>query len=417
VATSDDASRTSSSVSRPVLALGFARMADAVANSFLVVVLPLFIANLGPAGALFGLSRSAATGVILATFGVANAFCQPFAGRISDRAQRRKIFVIGGLLGIGALNILYLLADGTIDLLMIRAAQGVTVAFTVTASVALVNELSTVGNRGGNMGSYNALRLTGFGAGPFVAGFVVESGPYHVLGIELTGFHAAFLIAAVFAFLSSLLVLLLVRDSEEIGEFDRSLEVPLRAPEGSGRHLHPIFALGIATLVMATCIAMLASIEPDVNQHLGQDARWFGIQFGVFILSVAGVQPIVGKLSDQWGRKGFVFWGLLLLAPTTLLQGLAATPWQMLFARIAQGVSGAMVFAPALALAGDHARQGQSGFQLSILTMSFGLGLSAGQLVAGFLIGYGYVVPFAFGAVLAVLASGMVRTEVVEAEG
>jgi MFS family permease len=402
-------------VARPVLALGFARMADAVANSFLVVVLPLFIADLGPAGRLFGLSEAAATGVILATFGVANAFLQPLAGSLSDRLGRRKVFVLGGLLAISALNLLYLAADGTVDLLLIRAGQGLSVAFTVTASVALVNELSGRGNRGGNMGSYNALRLTGFGAGPLVAGFVVEGGPYTLAGLELRGFDAAFLIAAAAALLSSLLVVLLVRDPEVIRERDRSLEVPLRAPPGSGRRIHPILALGIATFVMATCIALLAPIEPQVNRHLQQDARWFGIQFGVFIFSVAGAQPVVGKLSDRWGRKGFVLWGMLLLVPTTLAQGLAATPWQMLFARVAQGLSGAMVFAPALALAGDHARRGQSGFQLAVLTMAFGLGLSGGQLTAGFLIGFGYLVPFVFGAVLAGLAAWMVRSEVVEA--
>lgn len=402
-------------IARPVLALGFARMVDAVANSFLVVVLPLFIADLGSAADLLGLAPSAATGVILAVFGITNAALQPFAGRISDLVGRRRIFVIAGLLGISVLNALYLVADGTVDLLLIRAGQGVTVAFTVTASVALVNELSTRGNRGGNMGSYNALRLVGFGSGPLVAGFVVEGGPYTLAGVDVSGFDAAFLVAVVAALLGSLLVALLVREPERVEERDREVRIPLRAPPGSGRRLHTIAALGITTLVMAICIAVLAPMEPQVNARLDQDARWFGIQFGAFILSVAGVQPIVGRLSDRHGRRGFILWGLVLLIPTTLAQGLAATPWQMLVARIAQGVSGAMVFSTALALAGDHAQRGQSGAQLSILTMSFGLGLAGGQLTGGFLVQYGYLTPFAFGSVLAVGAALLVWSEVVEA--
>lgn len=402
-------------VAKPVLALGFARMVDAVANSFLVVVLPLFIADLGDEGTLFGLSGSAAAGTILAVFGFANAFLQPLAGRISDAAGRRKIFVIGGLVAISALNFLFLFADGTVDLLLIRMGQGVTVAFTVTASVALVNELSVRGNRGGNMGTYNALRLAGFGVGPLVAGFVVEGGPYTVAGLELSGFDAAFLVAVVAALLGSILVAILVRDPEQVRERDREVKIPLRAPEGSGRRLHTITALGIATLIMATCIALLAPIEPEVNAHLGQDARWFGVQFGAFILSVAAVQPVVGSLSDRYGRRGFILWGLVLLAPTTLAQGLASGPWLMLVARIAQGLAGAMVFAPSLALAGDHVRKGQSGAQLSILTMSFGIGLSMGQLAGGFLVGAGYLVPFAVGTGLALVAAAVVKLEVVEA--
>ena len=399
---------------RDVLALGVARMADAVANSFLVVVLPLYIASQGVRGATFGLTESALTGIILAVFGFANAGLQPFAGRLSDRTGRRKLFVLLGLLALAALNATYTLAGSYATIFAIRLGQGLCVAFTVTASVALVNELSVRGTRGGNMGTYNSLRLVGFGTGPLVAGFVVESGPYGLPGgIVLDGFEAAFAVATVGALLGAAMVALMVRDPERTEAHMGELELPVLHRTGD-RLFHPIFILGVATLVMAACIALLASIEPIVNEHLGQDARWFGVQFAVFILSLAVIQPLVGKASDHWGRRGFVVWGLVFLAPTTLAQGLAATPWQMVFARLAQGGAGAMVFAPALALAGDLTTEGQSGLQLSVLTMAFGLGLSAGQLLSGFLVEAGYLVPFAVGGSLALAAAGLVWREVEE---
>jgi MFS family permease len=86
----------------------------------------------------------------------------------------------------------------------------------------------------------------------------------------------------------------------------------------------------------------------------------------------------------------------------------------MLFARLGQGVAGALVFAPALALAGDLAREGQSGTQLSVLTMAFGLGTAVGPLASGALVGFGFVVPFAFGATLAALAAVLVYSQVEE---
>lgn len=364
-------------------------------------------------GEVFGLSESAVTGIILAVFGVFNALLQPFAGRLSDRVGKRRVFVLSGLLVLAVLNLTYAFADSYVALLTLRAGQGLAVAFTVTASVALVSEVSTRLDRGGNMGIYNALRLLGFGAGPLVAGFVVEGGPYLLGGWEVDGFRAAFYVATAGALLSALLVALLVDDPERIGVTVDEISIAVRDPRG--RHLlDSIFALGIATFVMALCIALLASIEPAVNRRLGQDARWFGVQFGVFILSIAAVQPFVGGLSDRWGRKGFVVWGLVALAPTTLVQGLVHTPWSMLGARFAQGITGAMVFAPALALAGDLTTEGHSGLQLSVLTMGFGLGLSTGQLTSGFMIGYGFVVPFAAGAVLAVLTAWVVHVQVEE---
>jgi MFS family permease len=118
----------------------------------------------------------------------------------------------------------------------------------------------------------------------------------------------------------------------------------------------------------------------------------------------------VGRASDSWGRKPFIVAGLIGLVPTTLLQGFVTMPWELIGLRVLQGLAGAMVFAPALALAGDFARRGDSGAQLSVLTVSFGLGIAAGQLVAGTFVQYGFAVPFvvaaagAGGAVILVLS-------------
>ncbi|MEJ2678403.1 MAG: MFS transporter, partial [Gemmatimonadota bacterium] len=355
--------------SRHVVVLGTARMADAVANSFLIVVLPLYIASNNVHGR-FGLSPAAATGVVLAAFGVMNAFLQPFAGRMSDRLGKRRAFVVGGLLLLTVLNVLYVLAHSYVILLLVRTGQGVAAALTITATVALVNELSTQSNRGGNMGTYNSLRLLGFGVGPLAAGFVVSSGPYKLPGgLTVNGYDAAFYIAAAGALVSASLVAWLIHDPEKTHPTERRVHLAIRSRDGD-HLLDPIFALGVATLVMALCIALLASIETHVNARLDQGARWFGFQFAGFILTLSLTQPFVGRASDRWGRRVFVIVGLVLLAPTTLVQGLVVTSLELLLARLAQGIAGAMVFAPALALAGDLALEGLSGLQLSVLTMA-----------------------------------------------
>ncbi len=300
--------------------------------------------------------------------------------------------------------------------MLIRVIQGIAAALTITASIALVNELSASKSRGGNMGVYNAFRLTGFGAGPLAAGVIVEGGPYQLsfgTNIQVSGFDAAFATAAFAALASILLVQVLVSDPEET--MPTSDDVALAVRDQTGRHLlDPIFTLGLATLAMSTCIALLAPIQPTVNDRLGQGAILFSIQFAAFIGALAVTQPIVGTASDRIGRRLFIIAGLAFLVPTTLVQGIVVEPWQMIVARILQGVSGAMVFAPALALAGDLAKKGQSGAQLSVLTVAFGLGISFGQVISGFLIRYGFITPFAFGGALAVIGFVLVSTQVEE---
>jgi len=97
-----------------------------------------------------------------------------------------------------------------------------------------------------------------------------------------------------------------------------------------------------------------------------------------------------------------------------LAQGLVTTPWTMLITRLVHGVAVAMVFAPALAAAGDIAGEGESGTTLSVLTMAFGFGTAIGPLLSGALFGYGFLVPFAVGSVLGVAALALVVTQVEE---
>ncbi|PSQ82286.1 MAG: MFS transporter [Bacteroidetes bacterium QS_1_63_11] len=404
-------------VDRRVLALAVARMADAVGNSFLIIVLPLYVASDAVGGSVFGIPASMVAGVVLALFGIASSIAQPLAGRLSDRMGRRKIFVIGGLVVLGAINLAFTVATVYWHLFVLRILQGLAAAFTITASLAIVNEMSDPGSRGGNMGIYNSFRLIGFGAGPILASILLEMGPFVLPGgMPITGFEATFGIAAGTAFLGTGLVGLLVQDPEAADAAPRRLAIRIWDRSGTGWKLDTIFALGLATLVMAACMALLSAIEPEVNARLGQGPFLFAVEFVALIAALAAVQPIVGRASDRLGRKPFILIGLLALIPTTLLQGLVQSPWQMIGMRVLQGVAGALVFAPALALAGDHTEEGQSGAQLAVLTVSFGLGISAGQLVAGFFVQFGFVVPFVVGSVCAAAGAVLVLTQVEASE-
>ncbi|WP_049934527.1 MFS transporter [Halalkalicoccus jeotgali] len=401
-------------VDRQVLTLSMARAADAVGNSFLIVVLPLYVASGVVSGTTFGLGEALLTGVILSAFGLFNSALQPFAGRITDTVGRRKPFVLLGLGVLTLANFAYSLGSSYWALLAIRAAQGIGVAFTITASIALVNELSTDTTRGGSMGTYNTFRLLGFGIGPIAAGTVVNGGPYTVLGVQMSGFEAAFYIAAVSAAISFLLVTVLVRDPDVERTHDpEGTSIAILDHDAEGL-LDPVFTLGVASLFMAIGIALLSAIEPSVNARLEQGATLFGIEFAAFVLVQVLVQTPIGRASDRYGRRPFILAGLVILAPVTVAEGLVVAPWQMIAARALQGLAAAMVFAPALALAGDLTSEGSSGTQLSVLTMAFGLGTAIGPLASGFLIRYGYPIPFAFGGILACVGVVLVYTQVHE---
>jgi MFS family permease len=292
-------------------------------------------------------------------------------------------------------------------------------------TVALVNEYSAEGERGGNFGLFNTFRLLGFGTGPLVAGGVVAAGPYRVAGLVVSGFDAAFLVAVAGAVLSFALVTLLISDPEEAeAAAGEDIAIRVRNPDGPG--LDPVFALGLGTVVMALGIAIFAPLANVINEQLGQGNFLFSVQFGATVLANVLFQLPFGRLSDSYGRRPFLVGGFVLLLPTTLGQGFVplvppslfgpvlGPPELMVGLRFLQGVAVAAVFAPSLALAGDLAREGESGSTLSLLTMGFGLGVAVGTLFSGILVGFGFAVPFVVATVGGVGGLVLVVTQVTE---
>ena len=415
---------------RRVIVLALARMVGAVGNSFLIVVLPLYVASdlidlntllgtaVGVGSATVTLTEPLLIGIVLSLFGFLNSLSQPFTGRLSDRLATRRPFVLGGIVLLGTASGLYTLADSYWLLIVLRAIQGFGAALTIPATVALVNEYAaSADKRGGNFGVFNTFRLIGFGFGPVLAGIVVDGGPYDLSAVGLpiiNGFDAAFAAACLGAYLSFVLVYALVHDAADTAAAGDDVSIRVR---GDDRLFDPVFVLGVATVAMGLCIALYATLQNQVNLRLDQAPVWFGIQFAAVTIANVALQVPVGRASDRVGRRPFLLAGFVLLGPTTLLQGLVLSPVVMTLVRLGQGVAVACVFAPSLALAGDLAREGESGTTLSVLTMGFGFGIALGPLASGFLVGFGFVVPFAVGAGLAVVALVLVVTQVEETLG
>lgn len=391
-------------------------MADSIGNSFLIIVLPLYISSGVITGQTFGLGAALITGIILSAFGFLSTILQPIAGHYSDRTGKRRIFIIAGLAILTGANFVYSLAGSYTAMLLIRGLQGIGVALTIPSTIALVNELATSGSRGGDMGVFNTLRFIGFGAGPILAGSVIHGGPYQLAGMQITGFDGAFYIAALSALVGAILVLLLVEDPEA-DELDAEASDDIGFAIFDHNHdslLDPVLALGIALLFVAIGIALLEPLQTQINDHIGQGPTMFGIEFSAFIAAQVILQTPVGAASDRYGRKPFIVGGLIILVPATLAQGFVVTPIGMVVTRLVQGAAAAMAFAPGFALAGDLAGKSDSGTTLSVLTMAFTLGTAIGPLIAGYLVSFGYVVPFVFGAVLAGLGALLVTSQVEE---
>jgi len=412
-----------------VLTLAFARMADALGNSFLIIVLPLYIASgqvslTGIAGQqIFGFTLQTETliGLVLSLFGLLNSFGQPFTGRLSDRTGRRRIFVLTGLVLFAIGSAAYPFLSSYWTVLAARAFQGIGAAFTIPATVALVNDYAASNaERGGNFGVFNTFRLIGFGFGPIIAGVVITGGlaanevvTYRLAGTAISGFTAAFAIAVLGAVVSFVLVWTLIQDPPFEAEAGKDLSIAVLDREGQG--LDSVFVLGVGTFMMATTIALFATLEGPIRMRLDESTLFFSVQFAAVVIANVVFQVPIGRASDRVGRRPFIVAGFVILVPSVFAQGIVTDPWLMLLARFVQGIAVALVFAPSLALAGDLAGARGSGTTLSVLTMAFGLGVAVGPLASGLLYNLGsFSTPFTAGAALAFVGLVLTYSQVEE---
>jgi MFS family permease len=273
--------------------------------------------------------------------------------------------------------------------------QGIGVAMTVPASMAIMATTTEKSTRGGAMGVYSTMRMLGFALGPLLGGFL------HVQ----FGFQSAFYAGFGFVILAAILVQLLV-DEQPVPQ-QAGPAPPFRVID---REIWTasIISLGLATFFMASGYSMMSALENEFNQRLEQTALGFGIAFSAMTFSRLIVQVPLGRLSDVIGRKRLIISGLILMAPATAMLGMVGTTLQLTGLRAVQGVVSAAIAAPAFALAGDLSQAGGEGRQMSVLTTGFFLGIALGPLFAGFLAVYLFELPFILGGAFTLVGAWVV---------
>jgi MFS family permease len=361
-------------------------MADALGNSIILIALPLFVAQL-PSPVLASIPQPLLIGILISLYGIMFSSLEPLTGAISDRMPRRKPFITWGLVVMGFGTLAYIVATRAIDIVFMRLVQGIGVAFTVPAALALMAIASDKETRGGSMGIYTGFRMFGFALGPLIGGF-----------LQVTyGFNAVFIVGSAFSFLAVLLVQVLVH--EEPVDVTEARSRPLRLFDPRIFTL-PLIALGIGMFLMASAFSMITTLEPQFNARLQQTALGFGIAFSALTFTRLVFQVPLGRLSDRIGRKPPLIAGLILMAPATALIGFAGTTLQLAGLTALQGLASAAIAAPGFALAGDLSRAGGEGQQMGLMAMGFGFGIAVGPLIAGAVAIYSFELPFLIGGAL-----------------
>jgi DHA1 family tetracycline resistance protein-like MFS transporter len=175
-------------------------------------------------------------------------------------------------------------------------------------------------------------------------------------------------------------------------------------PHRAGR-----FALAfifVTLLVDTIGLGLILPVSPGIiagltHQSLSGAARWGGWLFFVFALMQFVCSPLMGNLSDRFGRRPVLILSLLMLALDYCLTGLAPTIAWLFIGRALSGMAGA-TYPTANAYIADITPPEKRAANFGLVGAAFGLGFILGPAIGG-LLGehWGLRAPFFAAATLA----------------
>ena len=124
-----------------------------------------------------------------------------------------------------------------------------------------------------------------------------------------------------------------------------------------------------------------------------------GFLFASYSLMQFFFSPLLGRLSDRYGRRPILFFSLIGSAVGYLTLGLANTLFLVFLGRIIGGVSGGNI-STAQAYIADVTSKENRAKGMGLFGAAFGLGFILGPAIAGILSKYGVNVPFYVAAAL-----------------
>lgn len=365
----------------------------------------------------------------------------PIMGKLGDRLGRRKVHN-AGLFAFAAGALGCALAPNAALLLGFRAIQGIGAAMYQATNMALIVAVFPKEQRGRALGLMSTFVAAGSIAGPALGGFMVqwfswESNFWLLAGVavavgllaersiprdtEKAGgkldiggaiYFAACLSTLMIAvdlggrssFLS-IPVLLLLGASVFIGaglivrqRYFRRLggrDSETKAENHSGDSLLLLadrrFTAGIAITVITYMAAFAAQLAlPAVLRLGGMEPAWIGLLMIGYPLALVFIAPLSGGIADRRGPLGIMAYGLLLMAATLIVLGLATPALGtgfILLPIVVLGCSMGMITSPNTSLVMGLVPKANLGIASSLLALARNIGMMFGTAAGGIVIG------------------------------
>src|SRR6266853_2124956 len=169
------------------------------------------------------------------------------------------------------------------------------------------------------------------------------------------------------------------------------------APQESGRRLHGVALISVITALMLTLLlealdqTVVGTALPKIIGSLQGFDRYTWV-VTAYILASTTMIPIVGKLSDQFGRKWFLIVGTAIFLLGSALSGASQTMNQFIAFRAVQGLGAGIGIALAFVVVADMFPPAERVRWQSLFGVVYGFSSLVGPTLGGWLTDHGPLV-------------------------
>ena len=146
--------------------------------------------------------------------------------------------------------------------------------------------------------------------------------------------------------------------------------------------------LGVVVLIVLVDLLGFSMVMPLLAPFAKQYGfrEWqIGLLFSAYPMCQLVAGPILGRLSDRYGRRPLLIFSQAGTALSFLILGLSRDFWVMLLARMLDGASGGNILV-AQAYVADVTKPEHRARGMGLIGMAFGLGFVLGPLLGGLLL-------------------------------
>ena len=340
----------------------------------------------------FGLVSKTAIVSFIVSFGVTKAICNLFAARVSETVGRKKVLVVGWLVGL-PVPFIIIFANRWFWFDVANVLLGVNQALCWSMTVIMKVDLVGPKRRGLALGlnefaGYLAVGFTAWITGYIASVYALRPQPFY-LGIGV-------------AFAGLLLSLLLAKETRQYAKLEAQLHHAFAAAVSVGENgpstSHPsmreifaqaswkdrnLFSCSQAGLVNNLNDGMSWGIYPLFFSSLGLGVAAIGTIKAVYPAAWGALQVFTGPLSDRWGRKWLIAGGMIVQAGAIWLTVAVPTYPFWIVAALLQGVGTAMVYPTLLAAISDVAHPEWRATTMGVYRFWRDLGYAISALISG----------------------------------